>query len=130
MSWIRQTKTIYTHYLWRSRHPSCGSQVLVGIVFDIRTSHLFNCTWVKFQLISTWLKCFSLGIPVFLPLQNGLPVEKNKTKQKQLALVLCSRIMHDHLMVAIEAPFIIIHSGDPVEVHPLQFSPWAASKGD
>ena len=46
----------------------------VGVVFYSSASHLLDRTWAEFQSISTWLEGFSPGTPVFLPLQNRIPV--------------------------------------------------------
>jgi len=75
--------------------------------------------WVSINLNLTG---FSSGTPVFLPLQNLLPV-----KTSGLGAMLWDRAW----------PFsgshwgtFHMHLADPVELRPSQFSPLAASKGD
>ena len=50
------------------------------------------------------------------------------TSQKHLAWLLCSEIIYGRLAAARRA--FHMHSADPVELRPLQFSLRAASKGD
>ena len=47
--------------------------------------------------------------------------------QKHLAWLLCSGMIHDCLAAAIGT--FHMHSADPVELRPSQFSLWAESKG-
>ena len=51
----------------------------VGAIFFTGTSHLCDHMWAQFQLISTWLMGFFPDPPVFLPLQNRLPVKKTES---------------------------------------------------
>ena len=93
MSWIRQTNTIYTHCEEVGMVPPTSS-IVHGLSFSWSQPGLRVFLWLLqfsslFKMDSQW---------------------KKKKKRKQLAWVLCSRIIHDCLMATIEVPFIYIQA--------------------
>ena len=93
----------------------------VGVVFFIIASHLCDRSWSEFQSISTWLEGVLPGTPVFLPLQNRLPV-------KNIWPGCCAPGSCMTVWRQPEEPFICIRP-IPSELRPLQFSPRGCKSG-
>ena len=87
----------------------------VGVVFYICASHLCDRTWAEFQSIPTWLEGFSLATPVFLPLQNRLPVKNIRSE--------CCAPGSCMIVWRQAEVLFVMHSTDPVWAAPFPIQP-------